>query len=222
MTVATPLAEVRSRYLAAQLVGDRRRALELLSEGADALGLSAAQVQFEVIQEAQREIGQLWQENRITIAQEHMATAISQLALAQVFHTAPAAAPNGRRVLIACVEGELHEFPTQLAADTLDLAGFQVRFLGANVPTDGLLAMIDEFAPEVLALSCAMLFNLPTLREVVRRVRARPGQRLPILVGGHAMEGSPELATSLGADGFGGDALALLSETRRVLEMDGV
>lgn len=222
MTGASQIAEFRARYLAAQLDGDRRRALEVLSEGTKALGLSAAQVQFEVIQEAQREIGQLWQENRITIAQEHMATAISQLALSQVFQSAPAAAPNDRRVLIACVEGEMHEFPTQLAADTLDLAGFRVRFLGANVPTDDLLAMIDEFAPELLALSCAMLFNVPALREAIRRVRARPGPRLPVLVGGHALEWSAELATSLGADGFGSDALVLLSETRRLLKVAGV
>lgn len=221
MALTNPVAEVRSRYLAAQLAGDRRRALELLAEGSREHGLSAAQVQLQVIQEAQREIGQLWQENRITIAQEHMATAISQLALAQIFQSAPSAAPNGRRVLIACVEGEMHEFPIQLAADTLDLAGFAVRFLGANVPTESLLAMIDKVAPEVLALSCAMLFNVPSLREAIRRVRARPGPRLPILVGGNALEWSPELATSVGADGFGRDALALLSETRRVLGMAG-
>jgi methanogenic corrinoid protein MtbC1 len=219
MTVANPIAQIRSRYLAAQLAGDRRRALEFLAEGTREYGLSAVQVQLEVIQEAQREIGKLWQENRITIAQEHMATAISQLALAQSFQSAPSAAPNGRRVLIACVEGEMHEFPTQLAADTLDLAGFEVRFLGANVPTDSLLVMIDRVAPEVLALSCAMAFNVPALRETIRRVRARPGPRLPVLVGGNALAWSPELATSVGADGFGSDALALLSETRRVLGM---
>ncbi len=38
---------------------------------------------FDVIQKTQREIGRLWQENRITIADEHVATAISQLALAR-------------------------------------------------------------------------------------------------------------------------------------------
>jgi MerR family transcriptional regulator, light-induced transcriptional regulator len=97
-----------------------------------------------------------------------------------------------------------------------------VLFLGANVPTDSLLTLIDGGMPEVLALSCAMLFNVPSLREAIGRVRARLGPRLPILVGGNALSWSPELATSLGADGFGSDALALLSETRRVLGMPGV
>ena len=138
MVATNAIADVRSRYLSAQLAGDRRRALEILRESSQANGLSARQVQLEVIQEAQREIGQLWQENRISIAQEHMATAISKLALAQTFQAAPSAAPNGRRVLVACVEGETHDLPPQIAADTLDLAGFEVRFLGANVPTDSL------------------------------------------------------------------------------------
>ena len=222
MIATNAIADVRSRYLSAQLAGDRRRALEILKQSAQANGLSAVQVQLEVIQEAQREIGQLWQENRITIAQEHMATAISKLALAQTFQAAPSAAPNGRRVLVACVEGETHDLPPQIAADTLDLAGFEVRFLGANVPTDSLLAMVDEALPEVLALSCTMVFNVPALTETVRRVRARPGARLPILVGGYALAWLPNLATSVGADGFASDALGLVAETRRVLGMTDV
>ena len=69
---------LRDRYLQAQLVGDRRGAIQVLVEEGLKKGASITQLQLEVIQEAQREIGQLWQEDRISVAEVHMATAISQ------------------------------------------------------------------------------------------------------------------------------------------------
>ncbi|HTV24253.1 MAG TPA: B12-binding domain-containing protein, partial [Polyangiaceae bacterium] len=128
-------------YLRAQLGGDRREALRLIVEDGLKRGLSCLDI-HKVIQHAQNEIGRLWQEDRITIAQEHMATAISQVVLSHVYQYADAPVPNGKRVLVACVEGELHDFPSRLVADALDLAGFEVRYLGANTPTKHLLAMV--------------------------------------------------------------------------------
>jgi methanogenic corrinoid protein MtbC1 len=42
---------------------------------------------------------------------------------------------SGKVVTLACVEGELHEVGARMASDFLEMAGFDVRFLGANVPT---------------------------------------------------------------------------------------
>lgn len=209
------LADLRTRYLNAQLDGDRREALRLIAAGTRSLTPEA--VQLQIIQEAQREIGRLWQENRITIAQEHMATAISQLALAQVYRDATAAPSNGKIVLVACVQGEQHAFPAQLVADRLDLEGFLVRFLGADVPTGGLLGMISELQPDLLALSCAMPFHLPALRDAVQRVRALPGPRLPILIGGNALAHSDGDREAYDVDGIGHSAVEMISLARKVL-----
>lgn len=169
------LATLRARYLAAQLAGDRREALRLLIEEGLKCGASVEDVQLRVIQEAQREIGVLWQENRISIAEEHMATAISSLALAHVFQHASSRPANGRKVVVACVDGELHDFPARLVADALDLEGFDVRFLGASVPVEALLAVLAKEQPDLLALSVTMSFNVPRspaelrAREVISR-----------------------------------------------------
>lgn len=208
------LTDLRSRYLTAQLKGDRREALRLIGS---AHSLSPEAVQLQIIQEAQREIGRLWEENRITIAQEHMATAISQLALAQVYRDAEAAPTNGKIVLVACVQGELHAFPAQLVADRLDLEGFHVRFLGADVPTTGLLGMLADLQPDLLALSCAMPFHLPALREAVQRVRALPGPRLPILIGGNALTGLGAKSAAYDVEGIGHSAGEMVALARTVL-----
>ena len=51
-----------------------------------------------------------------------MATAISQLALAHLYQHAPVVRPHGKKVMVACVEGELHDFPARMVTDALHLA----------------------------------------------------------------------------------------------------
>jgi methanogenic corrinoid protein MtbC1 len=178
-------AELAKEYVDVQLVGDRRRALAFVDRLVSQ-GHSVAAIQEHVIAAAQREIGRMWEENRIGIAQEHMATAISQLALAQLYRYAQPLPALGRKVIVACVEGELHDFPARLVADALDLAGYETRFLGADVPTGSLLDVLEQEKPSLLALSITMPFHAAALRRQVKSVREQTGGRLPIAVGGLA------------------------------------
>jgi methanogenic corrinoid protein MtbC1 len=175
----------RDGYVNLQLRGDRREALHFVDELVHQ-GHSVADIQQHVIAAAQREIGRMWEESRIGIAQEHMATAISQLALAQLYRYAQPQQLRGRKVLVACVEGELHDFPARLVADALDLAGYDTRFLGADVPSGSLLQVIDEEKPDLLALSITMPFHSAGLCRHMIRVREHTGGKLPIAVGGLA------------------------------------
>lgn len=208
-------ASLCASYLQAQLRGNRREALRLIIEDGLQRGLTCHEA-HQVIQQAQSEIGRLWQEDRITIAQEHMATAISQVVLSHVYQHADVPRPNGKKVLVACVEGELHDFPARLVADALDMAGFEVRYLGASVPLPSLLAMLDSEPPDLLVLSVTMAFNVPALREAMQRVRARHAG-LPIAVGGGACSWHPGLASEVGASIQGNDAAELVDNARRLL-----
>lgn len=194
------LRALRERYLAAQLRGDRRAACAVVFDEALPGGATVHDVYENIVQEAQREIGRLWQENVVTVAQEHMATAISNLVLTQLFEKAPHAPRNGKRVMLACVEGEQHELPARLVCDALDLAGFDVRYLGANVPADSLVPMIELHQPDLVALSITMSFHAGALRTAVNRIRGKYGDRLPIAAGGHALDWGGGIATTLGID----------------------
>lgn len=211
--------ELRARFLDAQLRGDRKHAAKIVIDDGLSAGAPVAELYEHVLGGAQREIGRLWQENEVTVAQEHMATAIAGLVLAQLFERASMAPRNGRLVLVACVEGELHDFPARLVADTLDLAGFSVRFLGANVPIDDLLAMIADAEPDLLALSATMSFHAPSLRRTVRAVRERFGAKPVIAAGGGALEWTPSLAAELGVDVTARTGNELVDAATRLLEI---
>jgi methanogenic corrinoid protein MtbC1 len=117
---------------------------------------------------------------------------------------------------VACVEAELHDLGARIAADFLEMAGFEVRFLGANVPTAGLVELVHRRPPDLLALSASTTATLAALRRAIVAVRGIAGDRVPVLVGGRVFAHRPELPGQLGA-AQGGDALDAVAVARRLL-----
>ena len=207
--------EVRARYLSAQLAGDRREALRvLLEDGLDG-GLDVLTLQHDVVGSAQHEIGRRWMRNEVSIAQEHMASAISQLALAALFERATPAPRLDRKLVLACVEGELHDLPARMAADLLELSGFDVRFLGANVPNDHLVEFVVAEQPDAIGLSVTMQFNVPALRTAVARLRA--AIQRPLFIGGHATTWSTETAKELSVACVGSEPREIVAAVRSLV-----
>ena len=217
MAVHELLPALVNRYLAAQLAGDRRVALRIILDEALAAGVSVPDLYLHILQPAQHQIGRLWEENRIGVAEEHLATAISQLVLAHLYPFLPRAPDNGQRVLIACVAGELHDMGARITADFFEMAGFGVRLLGADVPTESLVAMTREAPPDLLVLSTTMTFNVPALRDAALRTREAVGDRLRLGAGGHALTWAPGLGKQLDAEISEDDVVAMVAAARRVL-----
>lgn len=213
-------AELIQPFVELQLSGDRRGALRFIESFLDGGG-SAHDLLLEVLPDAQRRIGLLWEQDRISVAQEHSATAISQFILAHVYQRATMRARNGHVVMVACVAGEQHDFPARLLADALDLAGYEVRFLGADVPADELADALRADPPDVLALSITMPFNADGLRRCVARAREVTPQ-LRIAVGGHACEWSAELAREVGAQMTARNAREFLGQVDALLGISGM
>ena len=203
------------RFLDAQLAADRRAALRVVIDDGVRRGVSVSRLVMDVIRPAQYEIGQLWQMNKITIADEHIATAISQLALAQLYTHAEPAAATDRRILVACVEGELHDMGARMAADLLDLEGHSVVFLGASVPTDHLILKVRSEQPDLVVLSITMAFHVAALTTAVTRLREEITPAPPIAAGGRALGWCPQLPSQLKLAAFGEDARTLLTDVQR-------
>jgi len=218
LLIPDPHEALRKAYLSAQLKGNRREALRLVVDEGLLRGIPFATLHSEIIRKAQWEIGRLWQENHISVAQEHMATAISQLALSHLYRHLPRDPPNGRTVMVSCVEGELHELGARMASDFLEMAGFDVRFLGASVPVEHLVREVRESPPDLLALSVTMTFHLSALREAVAAVRAAV-PRVPLVVGGLAISWAPGVDAELGVPFIGTDASELVAAACRLLEV---
>jgi MerR family transcriptional regulator, light-induced transcriptional regulator len=207
--------QVLAGYVDAVASGDRHRAFAEV-EGALRDGMSLRVLYLEVFQPALREVGRRWETGALSVAQEHLATAITQTAMsrlaAELFRRAPAGGPS---VLAACVETERHDVGLRMLCDLLELEGWTTRFLGSTVPPSDLVHMARETRPDVIALSASLPPSLMAVRGLTSELR-RLGPPAPlILVGGRPFLGHPELAAKIGADLTAQDAGEAVDHLKR-------
>jgi len=201
----SPLAQ-KDAYLDLLMGSQRVAAQRLVSESMTA-GASLAAVNVRIIQAAMYDVGRLWQANRISVAQEHLATAISQYVMANAFSRAEFAAPLARTALFANVEGNHHALGLRMVSDAFETAGWTAHFLGADVPEQSLLGQVDALRPDLLGLSVSMPQQLETARRHIGRLRAELGQACPaILLGGRTINALDDVWHDLGADLWASDA----------------
>jgi len=223
VVIAAPLAQTgeselgiaASVYLQAVLQGDRRAALSVATEALRD-GVSVADVYLEILQGALYEVGRRWEGNRITVADEHLATVITQWVLAQLYEKLEIPAAHRGRVVVTGIEGEQHQVGANMVADMLEADGWNVRFLGANVPRAAVLTSVEEHRADVLGISTTMLLHLSQVEQLVRGARERFGSDLRIVVGGAAFRFNPQVARELGADAYAPDLKSAVTTLREL------
>ncbi|MFJ9078851.1 B12-binding domain-containing protein [Streptomyces sp. NPDC102278] len=183
--------------------GDEQAAIDAVF-GALEDGIPAERVLLDLIAPVQRKVGEEWAANRLTVAQEHAASAVNDRVIAALSRrcAAPASAGRGTAV-VACVDGEWHGLPARLLAEVLALRGWTVGYLGAQVPTSHLISWIHQRGPQVVALSSSIATRLPAAHAAITAVQATG---TPVLVGGAAFGRDGQYARLLGADAWAPDA----------------
>lgn len=197
---ATPHGRLGFDYLAACLDARPGAAIELILKSLDG-GMTPQEVYTRILLPAQREVGQLWHVGEVSIAEERLVSETTRELMSLIVNRfAPEADPS-RTVLLASVTGNAHDIGLRAAADLFRLAGWHAIFLGADMPADEIAQAASKFDARLVALSASLTTQLRTLATAVESVRKLAGSS-KILVGGLALEGSPELWKQMGADAY--------------------
>jgi methanogenic corrinoid protein MtbC1 len=197
-------------FVHAMLGGDRALVLEQV-HGAFLEG-GLPYVYEGLLAPALERIGTLWENDRISVADEHVASAAAQAAIAALYPEVHWP-PRGPKAVIAAVQGEQHAIGPRMAADLLALDGWNDVYLGPDVPVASLAARARDESAVLVALSAALPSHLPALRVTVRAVReAAPGAK--ILIGGRAVREAPD-AAELDADAIARSAHGGVDAARR-------
>jgi methanogenic corrinoid protein MtbC1 len=208
---AQRLSALAGRYVQALLGGYRQAAAELVFEAAER-GESVRELYLQVLQPALREIGRLWQMNRISVAQEHFCSAATQVVMSQLIARASAVEPSGHSVVVVCVSGDQHEVGARMVGDFFTMSGWDTYFCGADTPHAAVVSAVAERAADVLAISATLGSRLHAVQELIEQVRADARcARLRIMVGGHPFNVDPALWRTVGADGTAPDADAAVA-----------
>jgi methanogenic corrinoid protein MtbC1 len=148
-----------------------------------------------LFQPALYRVGELWESGQITVATEHMATAITEELMNAVYQRLINPVRSGHKVIIATVEEEEHQVGAKMASDLFEMHGWDAIFPGAGITTSELLALIGREQPAMLGLSFSIAAHSATLLSMLQRIRERY-PRLPILVGGQGLRWTDTAAWS--------------------------
>lgn len=208
MSMKSPHGELAARYLLSILEGDRHRACRMLMEAAQKLKLG--DIYRHVITPVMHELGRMWHVGEVTVAEEHFATATTLMAMSQIVGVIPRKPDVGKTLLAACIQGNSHEIGMRMVADTFDLEGWRVVYLGQNVPSEDLVIAVRDFRADLVALSATLNSQLQTLGDAIAAIRGAEGPQPRVIVGGLALD----LALGwkhLGADGYANSPEAALA-----------
>jgi len=149
--------------------------------------ISIKELYENIITKAMYDVGELWEFNKISVATEHLASAIVEAILNQLYFKIISNEKKRKTVIASCIENEFHQIGIKMVSDVFEMNGWNAYFLGSNTPTSELISFMKNNNPDLLAISLSLYFNLPELEKMIQKV-SNEFPDLTILVGGQAFQ----------------------------------
>jgi DNA-binding transcriptional MerR regulator len=181
------IAELRHEWVAACLNFDEQRAEQIATQ-AFALYPPEA-VTLEVLQKGIAELGERWYQGEVTVQQEHFGSALTIRRLDALIMGAPPPSRPGR-ILVACPPQEEHVIPPLIMTFLLRRRGWDVIFLGANVPPERLESTLATARPKLAIMPAQQLFTAASLLDMAAVLQEA---RVTLAFGGRIFNLIPEL-----------------------------
>ncbi len=157
----------------------------------------------ELLIPVQREVGELWEAGKLTIAEEHLVTQALRFRLAGLLDRAPRRAKQ--HVLAACVPEEQHDLPLLAASLRLLLAGMKVTILGPRTPVEELARAVKKLSPDLVILSAVYDPGESLFKAMLDDLRAALPKATQVVFGGRAAEKYRSLVDGRGFRIFDGN-----------------
>ncbi len=181
------LAQARAAWVEACLNFDEQQAERIVAQ---AFGLfSVERVCIDLIQKGLAMIGARWYTGQVTVQQEHFASALAARRLESLIATTAPPTRTGR-ILVGCPSEEVHTLPPLLLSLLLRRRGWDILFLGANIPAQDFITTTQRVQPHLVILIAQQLFTAASLRELGELIYQ---ERVPMAFGGMIFNQIPDL-----------------------------
>lgn len=162
-------------------------------------------------------IGQMWWEQRLNPRHEHLASTAVRATLDQVLGALGRRPGESPHVVCATPNGQRHEIGAMLVAVTAAAAGWQVTYLGADLPVEEIAAAAVGLEARGVAISLVHPEDDPDLPVAIRRLRQLLLPETSLFAGGRAAAAYRKALEGAGAEVFSD----LVTLRRRLLELRG-
>lgn len=191
----------------------------------DAVGLDAAlsnasvdlsipALMEQLLKPLMQEIGERWHEGKFRVAHEHLASALVRSFLGTLRSAGPfpVGAPS---LIVATPAGARHEIGALMVAVLAAHDGWNVTYLGADLPADDIAAAARNTGARAVALSIVYPTDDPQIGSELRRLAGHLDEEVSLLIGGDSAKAYSDVLEEIGA-GYTADVATLRSELRKI------
>ena len=172
------LESTRREWIAACLKYDTVAAEQILNQSFAVHSIEIAC--SEIILRGLYDIGEYWYQGKASVQQEHFASGIATRTLDSLISATPPPTRD-ETIILACPPDEWHALPLLLINLLLRRRGWNVIYLGANVPIAQIEETIKATKPKLVILSTQTLANAVSLRDMARMLNTKG---IPVAFGG--------------------------------------
>lgn len=177
---------VMSEFLESLLSGNHSVCSRIVNNYLDNK-MSIEELYENIIKKSMYEVGEMWENNRIGVATEHLASSVVERILNEVYEKVIPAKVLNKKAIASCVENEYHQIGIKMISDIFEMNGWTSHFFGASTSTAELIMYARDIRPDILAFSVSISLNIPVLFKMIEIFNAEfPG--VLILVGGQAFQ----------------------------------
>jgi len=167
-----------------------------------------------------QEVGELYQAGEfflpeLVCAADAMKAALEILTPALITLSGDAAITKGQ-VVIATVEGDVHDIGKKIVAAMLTAAGYEVYDMGIDVPAEKIIKTVEERKPEILGLSALLTTTMQEQKNVIELLeKENLRDQVKVIIGGAPV--SSRWAELIHADGYSDNAVDAVKLVSRLL-----
>jgi 5-methyltetrahydrofolate--homocysteine methyltransferase len=209
----TPLS-IRECLTRAVIDGDRDGIVALV-EQAFSEGLTPMQVSNEGFLPGLEEVGRRFEKNIFFLPQVMQSADTMQAGFARLKTEMKGQSFASRgRILMATVEGDIHDIGKNIVCTLLENHGFEVFDIGKNVSAATIIAKAKEHSVQAVGLSALMTTTMSEMDNVIKKLRSA-GVKTFTMVGGAVV--TQEYADRIGADLYARDAMEAVAKIKLLL-----
>jgi DNA-binding transcriptional MerR regulator len=209
------LKNVRQAWISACMQFDEAQSEQILSQAFAMYPVDT--VCFDVLQKGLAEVGEGWYRGDVTVQQEHFISELAIRRMETLIATSPPPVRPGR-VLIGCPPQEEHIFSTLLLTLLLRRRGWDVIYLGANVPAMRIEPTLDSAKPQLVIMAAQ---HLPTAASLLEMSKVFQETRTPLAFGGLIFNRVPALREYISGYFLGEDLQSGVAQVEQWLTAPG-
>jgi len=201
------LTELYNEYLEYLLQGKKNLATDIIIQSVK-LGIDVHDVYMHIFEPSLKEIGGLWERGKITVADEHYFSLITQHIMSLLHPYMDIGNRKNYSVLALSAGGEHHTIGMRMVSDFFEMAGWDTYFLGSNAPTESIINTLSKYNIDLLAFSVTMNNHINSVENIIDAIHnANHFKSIKIIVGGSVFINDTTLWHRIGADGFAPNAI---------------